>query len=126
MAAVCNEGALIAARRDAKEVTLVDFEAAVDRVIGGLEKKTRVLRPEEKRVVAFHEAGHAITSWFLQHCHPLVKVSIIPRGSAALGYAQYLPSEKKIRTVDEVLAVPSPPFPPSLFFHVSPCVSATP
>ena len=72
-----------------------DFEAAIERVIAGLEKKTLVLSPEEKRTVAYHEAGHAVCGWYLQYADPLLKVSIIPRGSAALGYAQYLPQGKE-------------------------------
>lgn len=94
IANVCNEAALIAARAKKDAVEVADFEAAVDRVIGGLEKKNLVMSPEEKRTVAFHEAGHAVAGWFLQHAMPLLKVSIIPRGSAALGYAQYQPVER--------------------------------
>lgn len=93
IANVCNEAALIAAREDAENVKLVHFEQAIDRVIAGLERKTRVLTPEKKRIVAYHEAGHAVCGWFLEHADPLLKVSIIPRGSAALGYAQYVPPE---------------------------------
>ncbi|KAF2273631.1 mitochondrial inner membrane AAA protease-like protein Yta12 [Westerdykella ornata] len=86
-----NEAALIAARRQADSVTMSHFEQAIERVIGGLEKKSMVLKPEEKRTVAYHEAGHAICGWYFKYADPLLKVSIIPRGSAALGYAQYLP-----------------------------------
>lgn len=93
IANVCNEAALIAARRNAEKVSMGDFTSAVDRVIGGLEKKTKVISPTEKKTVAIHEAGHAVTGWFLKYAEPLLKVSIIPRGSAALGFAQYLPSE---------------------------------
>lgn len=93
IANVCNEAALVAAREDAENVKLVHFEKAIDRVIAGLERKTRVLTPEKKRIVAYHEAGHAVCGWFLEHADPLLKVSIIPRGSAALGYAQYIPPE---------------------------------
>ena len=88
IANVCNEAALIAARRGKKEVELNDFQDAIDRVIGGLEKKNKIISEEEKRIVAYHEAGHAICGWFLEHADPLVKVTIIPRGVAALGYAQ--------------------------------------
>lgn len=91
---ICNEAALIAARHHKDEVTEVDFEQAIERVIAGLEKKSRVLSPEEKKTVAYHEAGHAVCGWYLQHADPLLKVSIIPRGVAALGYAQYLPKDQ--------------------------------
>ncbi|HWL00101.1 MAG TPA: ATP-dependent zinc metalloprotease FtsH, partial [Parapedobacter sp.] len=94
IANVCNEAALIAARRNKTAIDMHDFQDAIDRVIGGLEKKNKIISPEEKRIVAFHEAGHAITGWFLEHADPLVKVSIVPRGVAALGYAQYLPKEQ--------------------------------
>ncbi|ORX95647.1 ATP-dependent metallopeptidase Hfl [Basidiobolus meristosporus CBS 931.73] len=100
---VCNEAALIAARRLKSEVTEEDFEAATERVIAGLEKKSRVLSPEEKKTVAYHEAGHAVAGWFLQHADPLLKVSIIPRGAGALGYAQYLPKDQYLYSVDQLL-----------------------
>ncbi|KAL9052578.1 MAG: hypothetical protein Q9162_005326 [Coniocarpon cinnabarinum] len=87
-----NEAALIAARYKAADVTMQHFEAAIERVIGGLEKKSLVLNPEEKKTVAYHEAGHAICGWFFKYADPLLKVSIIPRGQGALGYAQYLPA----------------------------------
>ena len=93
IANVCNEAALIAARREKKAVDMQDFQDAIDRVIGGLEKKNKLISPDEKRIVAYHEAGHAVAGWFLEHADPLVKVSIVPRGVAALGYAQYLPKE---------------------------------
>eukprot|EP00761_Pharyngomonas_kirbyi_P013173 gb/GECH01013200.1/.p1 GENE.gb/GECH01013200.1/~~gb/GECH01013200.1/.p1 ORF type:complete len:942 (+),score=261.35 gb/GECH01013200.1/:1-2826(+) len=96
IANVCNEAALVAARQNAESITLMHFEQAIDRVIAGLEKKNKVLKPEEKKIVAYHEAGHAVTGWFLKYAHPLLKVSIVPRGTAALGYAQYLPEEKYI------------------------------
>ncbi|KAF3170608.1 AAA ATPase afg3 [Orbilia oligospora] len=86
-----NEAALIAARKQADSVALIYFEQAIERVIGGLEKKSLVLSPEEKKTVAYHEAGHAVCGWYLKHADPLLKVSIIPRGQGALGYAQYLP-----------------------------------
>jgi AFG3 family protein len=79
IANVCNEAALIAARKDKKHVEMIDFQDAIDRVIGGLEKKTKIISPEEKRIVAYHEAGHAVAGWFLEHADPLVKVSIVPR-----------------------------------------------
>lgn len=94
IANVVNEAALIAARQESELVELTHFEQAIERVIAGLEKKSRVLVPEKKRVVAYHEAGHAVCGWFLKYADPLVKVSIIPRGSAALGYAQYLPPDQ--------------------------------
>lgn len=103
IANVCNEGALIAARHNKTFVTLKDLEAAIDRVIGGLERKNRVLSPQEKTIVAYHEAGHAITGWFLEHSSPLLKVSIVPRGVAALGFAQYQPKDNVIYTKDELL-----------------------
>ena len=87
-----NEAALIAARATSESVRMTHFEQAIERVIGGLEKKSLVLSPEEKKTVAYHEAGHAICGWYFQYADPLLKVSIIPRGSGALGYAQYLPS----------------------------------
>ncbi|KAK6460713.1 AAA+-type ATPase [Scheffersomyces coipomensis] len=90
----CNEGALVAAREDAHSVEMYHFEQAIERVVAGLEKKSKVLSPEEKKTVAFHEAGHAICGWFLEFADPLVKVSIIPRGQGALGYAQYLPKDQ--------------------------------
>ena len=103
IANVCNEAALIAARKDKKSVDMQDFNDAIDRVIGGLEKKNKIISPEEKKIVAYHEAGHAICGWFLKHAHPLVKVSIIPRGIAALGYAQYLPKEQYLHTTQQML-----------------------
>lgn len=103
IANVCNEAALIAARRDKKQVEMQDFNDAIDRVIGGLEKKNKIISPEEKRIVAYHEAGHAIAGWFLEHCDPLVKVSIVPRGIAALGYAQYLPKEQFLYTTEQLI-----------------------
>jgi cell division protease FtsH len=103
IANVCNEAALIAARRDKAEVDMQDFQDAVDRVIGGLEKKTKIISPEEKRIVAYHEAGHAVAGWFLEHADPLVKVSIVPRGVAALGYAQYLPKEQFLYQTEQLL-----------------------
>merc|ERR1712012_183711 len=83
------------------------FEAAIERVIAGLEKKTQVLAPAEKRTVAYHEAGHAVAGWFLEHADPLLKVSIIPRSSGALGYAQYLPKEVFLRTQEQIMDIVS-------------------
>jgi AFG3 family protein len=103
IANVCNEAALIAARRSSPSVSLHHFEAAIERVIAGLEKKSRVLSAEEKKTVAFHESGHAVAGWFLEHADPLLKVSIIPRGSAALGYAQYLPRDQYLYTTVQLL-----------------------
>jgi membrane protease FtsH catalytic subunit (EC 3.4.24.-) len=93
IANVCNEAALIAARNGKNEVDMQDFNDAIDRIIGGLEKKSKLISPEEKKVIAYHEAGHAVASWFLEHAHPFVKVTIVPRGTAALGFAQYLPKK---------------------------------
>ncbi|MTI41849.1 ATP-dependent zinc metalloprotease FtsH [Fulvivirga lutimaris] len=103
IANVCNEAALIAARRDKEAVDLQDFQDAIDRVIGGLEKKSKIISPEEKKIVAYHEAGHAVAGWFLEHADPLVKVSIVPRGIAALGYAQYLPKEQFLYQTEQLL-----------------------
>ncbi|WP_281615349.1 ATP-dependent zinc metalloprotease FtsH [Flammeovirga sp. SubArs3] len=103
LANVCNEAALIAARNNKPAVEMDDFMAAIDRVIGGLEKKNKIISKEEKRIVAYHEAGHAVTGWFLEHANPLVKVSIVPRGVAALGYAQYLPKEQYLNTTEEMM-----------------------
>jgi len=103
IANVCNEAALIAARTDKKEVEMIDFNAAIDRVIGGLEKKNKIISPEEKKIVAYHEAGHAVVGWFLDSTDPLVKVSIVPRGVAALGYAQYLPKEQYLYTTEQLV-----------------------
>jgi AFG3 family protein len=102
IANVCNEAALIAARRNKTAVDMQDFQDAVDRVIGGLEKKTKIISPEEKKIVAYHEAGHAVAGWFLEHADPLVKVSIVPRGVAALGYAQYLPKEQFLYQTEQL------------------------
>ncbi|WP_199118623.1 ATP-dependent zinc metalloprotease FtsH [Pedobacter sp. ASV28] len=103
IANVCNEAALIAARRNKESVDMQDFQDAIDRVIGGLEKKNKIISPEEKKIVAYHEAGHAIAGWFLEHANPLVKVSIVPRGVAALGYAQYLPKEQFLYTTEQLM-----------------------
>ena len=102
IANVCNEAALIAARHNQKDVEKQNFLDAVDRIIGGLEKKTKVMTAEEKRSIAIHEAGHATISWFCQHANPLVKVTIVPRGQA-LGAAWYLPEERVITTKEEML-----------------------
>ena len=102
IANVCNEAALIAARHDKKAVDKEDFLAAVDRIIGGLEKKSKVITPAEKRTIAYHEAGHATVSWMLHHANPLVKVTIIPRGRA-LGAAWYLPEERQITTTEQLM-----------------------
>ena len=103
IANVCNEAALIAARRNKDSVELEDFNYALDKVIGGLEKKNKLINPEEKEIIAYHEAGHAICGWFLEHASPLVKVTIVPRGVAALGYAQYLPKEQYITRTEQML-----------------------
>ena len=102
IANVCNEAALIAARHQKKAVGKDDFLAAIDRIIGGLERKTKVMTMAEKRTIALHEAGHATISWFLEHANPLVKVTIVPRGRA-LGAAWYLPEERQITTKEQML-----------------------
>ena len=102
IANVCNEAALIAARHDKKAVCKQDFLDAVDRIVGGLEKKTKVMTAEEKRSIALHEAGHATISWFCQYANPLIKVTIVPRGQA-LGAAWYLPEERQITTKEQML-----------------------
>ncbi len=103
IANVCNEAALIAARKDKNAIEMVDFQDAIDRVIGGIEKKNKIISPEEKKIVAYHEAGHAVAGWFLEHADPLVKVSIVPRGAAALGYAQYLPKEQFLYQTEQLI-----------------------
>ncbi len=103
IANVCNEAALIAARKGKDAVDMSDFQDAIDRVIGGLEKKNKIILPEEKEIIAYHEAGHAICGWFLEHAYPLLKVTIVPRGTAALGYAQYTPKEQYLYNTDQLL-----------------------
>lgn len=103
IANVCNEAALLAARLEKEAIEMIDFEKAIDRVIAGLEKKNKIISPEEREIVAFHEAGHAIAGWFLKYTDPVVKVSIVPRGLAALGYAQYLPEERYLYTKEALL-----------------------
>ena len=102
IANLCNEAALIAARKNKKEVEKQDFLDAVDRIVGGLEKKNKIITPEEKRSIAFHEAGHAAVSWLCEHANPLVKVTIVPRGRS-LGAAWYLPEERSITTTEQIL-----------------------
>jgi AFG3 family protein len=102
IANVCNEAALIAARKNKEAVDMSDFQDAVDRVIGGLEKKNKIISPEEKKIIAYHEAGHAICGWYLEHAYPLLKVTIVPRGTAALGYAQYTPKEQYLYNIDQL------------------------
>lgn len=102
IANVVNEAALIAARSDQTMVTMEHFEGAIDRVIGGLEKKNKVISKLERRTVAYHEAGHAIVGWFLEHTEPLLKVTIVPRGTAALGFAQYVPNENLLMTKEQL------------------------
>ncbi len=101
IANVCNEAALIAARKSRKNIGRQDFMDAIDRIIGGLEKKNKIISPKEKNVVAYHEAGHATVSWLLEHANPLVKVTIVPRGKS-LGAAWYLPEERQITTFDQM------------------------
>ena len=102
IANVCNEAALIAARNNKAGVDMKDFQDAIDRVIGGLEKKNKIIAPHEKAIIAYHEAGHAVCGWFLEHAHPLLKVTIVPRGTAALGYAQYTPKEQYLYNTDQL------------------------
>jgi len=102
IANVCNESALIAARNNKKLIGKQDFLDAVDRIIGGLEKRSKIISKDEKKVIAFHEAGHAAVSWMLKYAHPLIKVTIVPRGKA-LGAAWYLPEERQITTYDQML-----------------------
>ncbi|MBN8859741.1 MAG: peptidase M41, partial [Sphingobacteriales bacterium] len=92
----------IAARKGKTEVEMDDFQDAIDRVIGGLEKKNKIISPDEKEIIAYHEAGHAICGWFLEHAYPLLKVTIVPRGTAALGYAQYTPKEQYLYNTDQL------------------------
>ncbi|MBP6050171.1 MAG: ATP-dependent zinc metalloprotease FtsH, partial [Chitinophagales bacterium] len=103
IANVCNEAALVAARKEKTQVEVEDFNEAIDRSIGGLEKKNKIISPQEKKIIAYHEAGHAICGWYLEHAHPLLKVTIIPRGIAALGYAQYLPKEQYLYRTEQLL-----------------------
>ncbi|MGK0366526.1 MAG: AFG3 family protein [Saprospiraceae bacterium] len=103
IANVCNEAALVAARRGKKAVDMDDFNHALDRVIGGLEKKNKLISPKEKNIIAYHEAGHAVCGWFLENASPLVKVTIVPRGIGTLGYAQYLPKEEYITRTEALL-----------------------
>ncbi len=103
IANVCNEAALIAARKGKDAVDMSDFQDAIDRVIGGLEKKNKIISPEEKEIIAYHEAGHAICGWYLEHAYPLLKVTVVPRGTAALGYAQYTPKEQYLYNTDQLM-----------------------
>ncbi|AET05579.1 peptidase family M41 protein [Medicago truncatula] len=98
IANVCNEAALIAASTEETHATKDHFEAAIDRIIGGLEKKNKVISKQHRRTVAYHEAGHAVAGWFLEHTNPFLKVTIVPRGTAALGFAQYVPNENHLMT----------------------------
>lgn len=103
IANICNEAALIAARRDKESISMDDFNYAMDKVIAGLEKRSNVISPEEKKVIAYHEAGHAISGWFLPHAMPLVKVTIVPRTVGALGFAQYQPKDEYIVRTEQML-----------------------
>lgn len=104
IANICNEAAIVAARRQGESVTVDDFEKATDRIIGGLESN-KIMSKEERSIVAHHEAGHAVAGWFLEHADPLLKVTIIPRSSGALGYAQYLPKEVFLRTQEQIMHI---------------------
>lgn len=103
IANVCNEAALLAARKDKDVIEMDDFEQSIDRVIAGLEKKNKIISPEEREVIAYHESGHAIVGWFLEHTDPVVKVSIVPRGMSALGYAQHLPEERYLYSAEALM-----------------------
>jgi AFG3 family protein len=103
IANVCNEAALIAARRNKTGVDMDDFNYALDKVIGGLERKSKIIAPHEKEIIAYHEAGHAVCGWFLEHAMPLLKVTIVPRGIGTLGYAQYLPKDEYITRSEALL-----------------------
>ncbi|KAK6145303.1 hypothetical protein DH2020_022123 [Rehmannia glutinosa] len=102
IANVCNEAALIAARGEETQVKMEHFDAAIDRIIGGLEKRNKVISKLERRTVAYHESGHAVVGWFLEHAEPLLKVTIVPRGTAALGFAQYVPNENLLLTKEQL------------------------
>ncbi|MEI6508785.1 MAG: AAA family ATPase, partial [Bacteroidota bacterium] len=102
IANVCNEAALIAARKDKTKVDMQDFLDAIDRIVGGLEKKNKIITADEKKSIAYHESGHATISWLLEHAHPLIKVTIVPRGQS-LGSAWYLPNERQITTTEQLL-----------------------
>lgn len=104
IANICNEAAIVAARRQADFVEIEDFEKATDRIVGGLESH-KIMSVEERNIVAYHEAGHAMAGWFLEHADPLMKVTIIPRSSGALGYAQYLPKELFLRTEEQMMHI---------------------
>merc|ERR1712157_873 len=104
IANLSNEAAIVAARRKADSVSILDFEKAIDRVIGGMESH-KIMSKDEKQIVSHHEAGHAVAGWFLEHADPLLKVTIIPRTSGALGFAQYLPKEIFLRTQDEIMDI---------------------
>jgi AFG3 family protein len=104
IANICNEAVIVGARRQAESVLFDDFDKATDRIIGGLESN-KIMSKEERTIVAHHEAGHAVAGWFLEHADPLLKVTIIPRSSGALGYAQYLPKEVFLRTQDQIMDI---------------------
>jgi cell division protease FtsH len=103
LANLCNEAALMAARRDKEQVEMIDFQDSIERVIAGLEKKNKIISPKERKIVAYHEAGHAIVGWYLQHTDPVLKVSIVPRGLAALGYTLQTPLEDRFLMTTEEL-----------------------
>jgi AFG3 family protein len=102
IANICNEAAIISARNDLSNVSIKQFELATERVIAGLERKN-VMSPQERKTVAYHEAGHAVAGWFLEHSSPLLKVTIIPRSKGSLGYAQYLPEEVSLYTTEQLM-----------------------
>ena len=101
IANVCNEAAIVAARGNLESVGIREFESAIERIIGGLEQK-KVMTFEERKTVAYHEAGHAVTGWFLEHSNPLLKITIIPRSKGSLGFAQYLPEEYSLYSKEQL------------------------
>lgn len=100
---VCNEAAIIAARNNKEFVSIMDFELATERIIGGVEKKSQLITPETRKIVAYHECGHGVVSWFIKNANPLLKLTIIPRSKGALGFAQYLPNEHQMYTKDKLI-----------------------
>jgi AFG3 family protein len=100
---VCNEAAIIAARNSKESISIMDFELATERIIGGVEKKSQLITEETRKTVAYHECGHGVVSWFLEHSSPLLKLTIIPRSKGALGFAQYLPNEQQMYTRSKLM-----------------------
>jgi cell division protease FtsH len=100
---MCNEAALLASRRNKDAVEMIDFQDAIERVVAGLEKKNKIISPHEREIIAYHEAGHAVVGWYLEHTDPVMKVSIVPRGFAALGYTLQTPLEDRFLMTTEEL-----------------------